>query len=217
MEYRYLTTSVAGFVQQLAVAYITHGYWFYVMGEIPEGKDPLAVDRKLIDKYDVAISKWARSRRKKLGLANVQYLRHERTFILIATRGEHRFFEEEAGTIRDVRRQAIQFRGYSIGYKLGVDRKWHASVRIAPATYRRIKERLLAFAVHASEEELAGEFRRLPFEPYAPVRRQLLNILRAVNGARRRAGFEPVAHSALRLRRRLVAPFSVGAEPAFAA
>lgn len=48
---------------------------------------------------------------------------------------------------------------------------------------------------------------RIPFEPYAPVRRQLLNILRAVNRVRQAAGFESVPVSALRLRRRVVRPF----------
>ena len=41
------TTSVEGFVQQLAVAYVQHGYRFYVTGQIPEDKDPEQVDRKL--------------------------------------------------------------------------------------------------------------------------------------------------------------------------
>ena len=95
MEYRCVATSVEGFVQQLAVAYITHGYWFYVAGRIPEGKDPTAVDVKLIDRYGIAISKWARARRKKQSLANMQYLRHERFFILLATKGRHDFFERE--------------------------------------------------------------------------------------------------------------------------
>jgi hypothetical protein len=29
---RYLATSISGFVQQLAVSYLPHGYWFYVTG-----------------------------------------------------------------------------------------------------------------------------------------------------------------------------------------
>ena len=51
MEYRCEATSVAGFVQQLAVAYVGRGYFFYIVGEIPERKDPHAVDEKLIAKY----------------------------------------------------------------------------------------------------------------------------------------------------------------------
>ena len=38
--YRYEATSVAGFIQQLAVCYVGRGYWFYVTGTVPEHKDP---------------------------------------------------------------------------------------------------------------------------------------------------------------------------------
>ncbi len=51
MEYRYLTTSLEGFVQQLACNILPHGYWFYVRGSIPDGKDPLSIDAKLLDRY----------------------------------------------------------------------------------------------------------------------------------------------------------------------
>ena len=40
--YRCETGSVAGFVQQLAVSYLSHGYWFYVAGTVPDRKDPRA-------------------------------------------------------------------------------------------------------------------------------------------------------------------------------
>ena len=40
MGYRCVATSVAGFVQQLAVCYIGRGYYFYVRGGIPAHKDP---------------------------------------------------------------------------------------------------------------------------------------------------------------------------------
>ena len=119
MEYRCVATSVEGFVQQLAVAYVTHGYWFYVAGEIPEGKDPAAVDRKIVERYGIAISKWARARRKRQVLANLQYLRYERTFVLVATKGRHDFFERESGSVRDIRRVPIKFAGYSIGWRTG--------------------------------------------------------------------------------------------------
>lgn len=47
----------------------------------------------------------------------------------------------------------------------------------------------------------------LRFEPYAPVRRQLLNLLRTVNRTRKRAGFEPLPVECLRLKRRIYRPF----------
>lgn len=50
-------------------------------------------------------------------------------------------------------------------------------------------------------------FYDLPFEPYAPIRRQMLMLLRAVNAARKRAGFRAVPTEVLPLRRRIVKPF----------
>lgn len=54
------------------------GYWFFVTGQIPVDKDPAAVDRKLIERYRGDISRWSRLRRKRAGIASVQYLRHGR-------------------------------------------------------------------------------------------------------------------------------------------
>lgn len=204
--YRYEATSAAGFLQQLAVAYLGHGYWFYVTGHVPEGKDPAAVDRKLLAKYQVELSKWARARRKASGLANVQYLRLGRFFVLLATRGHHAFFEGE-GHFKDARDEPIRFQGYSVSVKRGVDGRWHPSVRLHPDTYRELRAYLVGLATHRTVEALSAELRRLPFEPYAPVRRQLLNILRALNRARRVAGLETVPSSALRLSRKGVKPF----------
>ena len=83
--YRCEATTLEGFVQQLAVGYVSRGYWFYVTGFIPAGKDPHAVDEKLISRYGLAISKWTRARRKQTGAASVQYLRFRRYFVLLAT------------------------------------------------------------------------------------------------------------------------------------
>jgi hypothetical protein len=208
MAYRWAATSVAGFVQQLAVSYITHGYVFYVAGRIPEGKDPARTDAKLIAQYGVDVSKWTRARQRKQGRASVQYLRHDRFFVLVATHGEHPFFAAEGKRIRDFRRQPLYFHGYAIGCRKGRDGKWHASVRIARGPFAELKQRFAALAVHRSVEELCLEFWRLAFEPYAPVRDQLRILLRAVNRRRTVAGLEPVPREALRWRRRAVQPFA---------
>ncbi|GFO81319.1 MAG: hypothetical protein A49_09460 [Methyloceanibacter sp.] len=207
MEYRCVATSVEGFVQQLAVAYITHGYWFYVLGHVPLNKDPTLVDDKLVAKYGIAISKWARARRKRQGLANIHYLRYDRTFVLIATKGSHRFFEDEAGNINDVRRRPIQFAGYSIGYRMGVDRKRHASIRIAAETYLSLKSVFEALATQRPAVWIESSLSELPFVRYAPVRRQLLSVCRAVNRERKRAGLGLVAPRDGWLHRRQVVPF----------
>jgi len=200
--YKCEATSVSGFVQQLAVSYLGNGYWFYVAGEIPEGKDPRKVDEKLVARYQVDLSKWARARRKRAGVANLQYIRHGRFFVILSTHGEHPFFQEEASAIRDARKTPIRFRGYSISYRGG-----HPHVRIEQENYKRLKAYFLELAVHRSAERLGQELGELPLEPYAPVRRQLLAVLRAVNLERKKAGFEPVPGSAFRFMRRICRPF----------
>src|SRR5690349_19604039 len=97
VEYRCEATSPEGFVQQLAVSYLRNGYWFYVRGEVPAGKDARAVDEKLLTRYAIAVSKWTRFRAKDRGEARLQYLRYLSTFVLLATHGEHHFFEDEKG------------------------------------------------------------------------------------------------------------------------
>ncbi len=80
-------------------------------------------------------------------------------------------------------------------------------MRIEQEQYKLVKSYLLDLAVRRSAESLESVLRGLPFEPYAPVRRQLLNILRAVNRARKVAGFNLVRGECLRLRRKIVKPF----------
>src|SRR5262245_36676615 len=136
--YRCEATSVEGFVQQLAVAYVQHGHWFYVTGTLPEHKDPRALDEKLEARYGLTTSKWARARAKARRQASVRYIRHGRFFVLVSTKGQHEFFQRERG-ICDVRRHPIRYGGYSISYRRGVDRRWHVSVRIAPDEYLRLR------------------------------------------------------------------------------
>src|SRR4051812_47340850 len=104
--YRSEAVSIPGFIQQLAVAYVAKGYWFYVTGCIPPTKDPIAVDAKLVKRYDIECSKWTRCRRKERGLAAIQYIRFRSFFVILATKGEHEFFRAEA-EVTDIRRRPI--------------------------------------------------------------------------------------------------------------
>lgn len=212
--YRCVATSAAGLVQQVAVSYLRHGYWFYVTGTIPTNKDPEAVDRKLIAKYEIDITERQRAYRKQRGLANMQYIRFEHWFILLITDGHHPFKQEEKQQIRDCRRHPIKFEGYSISYrrsgqtpKGGLDPKWHSCVRIDNRNYRQLKALFLKQATHRSADNLAQEFTRLPFSRFAPIRRQLLTLLRVINKSRSNAGYEPIPTTALNLRRSIVKPF----------
>lgn len=206
MPYRCEAASVNGFVQQLACNLVNKGYWFYAVGQVPARKDPRAVDRKLIDIYKLDQSKWARARRKAKGLANVAYLRHDRIFVLVATAGEHILYQREA-VVRDFRHAPLHFHGYSIGCGRGSDGRYHASVRIEPETFNKVRAYLLTLAAHRAAEHLEHHFQHVfPFMPYARVRRQILRLMREVNEARRTAGFSAVVGPSLR--RRIVRPFA---------
>ncbi len=221
MRYRAEVTSLEGFVQQIACCYLRHGYWFYVTGHVPPGKDARRVDQKLIEKYGIGVSESTRARRKRQGLANLQYLRHDRQFVIMATKGQHEFFAVESKSIHDIRHVPLKYGGYSISYRRGGrtrsgerDEKRHAHVEIERKRYLELKACFLEMATHRSVERLAMAFYQVPFEPYAPVRRQLLKIWRAVNAARRKAGFQLVPVEVLPLRRRIVRPFAERIEPA---
>lgn len=215
MPYRAVTTSVEGFVQQIACCYLRHGYWFYVKGRVPSGKSPESIDDKLISKYGINVSESTRARRKKAGRSNLQYVRHESTFVILATRGEHRFFEEEANLLRDIRRVPIRYAGYSISYKPGGRKKdgsnddqWHAHVEIDREQYLDLRAWFSERALRDSPNQLAHAFYKLPIAPYAPVRRQMLTMLRDVNRIRKTAGKRQLPSEILPLKRQVVRPFS---------
>jgi len=207
--YRYEATTVEGFVQQLAVCYFRNRYWFYVLGEVPEGKDPHRVDEKLLARYEVEQSKWAKARARKRGQAKVQYLRYRSTFVIVSTEGSHPFFEDEKPNIKDARERPVRFYGYSIGYRDG-----HPFVRIATAQYKELVEAFLNSALTSSGETLAARFKALPFEPYGPVKVQLRRLLQRVNEVRRSAGLSRIDPGVLRTKRRAIRPFAWGDDEA---
>ena len=202
MRYRAEATSLAGFVQQIAVSYVANEYFFYVTGSVPESKEPAAVDRKLVTRYGIDVSKWTRARRKKTGEAGVQYIRFRRLFVVMATHGRHRFFEDEGTQVRDLRRVPLKVEGYSISYRDG-----RVQVRIARDEYRLLKAYFVRFALRRSADDLADEFRATPYVPYAPVRGQLLCVWRAVNRARKVAGLNPVPRVSVPAERPILRPF----------
>lgn len=202
MGYRCEATTLEGFLQQLAVCYVGRGYWFYVTGFVPLEKDPACVDKKLIERYGIDISKWSRARRKRAGAASVQYIRFRRFFVLLATHGNHRFFSEERANIRDVRRAPITFGGYSVSSRSG-----RPHVRIAKEEFLGIKAFFIELAHRSSTDRIERELAALAFEPYAPIRSQYLSIIRVVNRARSSAGLPTISRFCVRLKRRIYRPF----------
>ena len=208
MSYR-CAYSRDSFVRYLVTSLICRGYWFYVTGIIPEGKDRESIDRKLIRKYDCEISRSARWRRKKNGQASVRYIRCGRFFVLIATKGRHRFFDEESG-IHDIRRVPLKFDGYSISFRRDGRQsvradgqlQYRVHVRIEAKVYRELLAEFEYLATRLSTEALALRMYELPFQGYAPVRRQLHALHRAVNRKRRHAGRPQIPRECLFLDRR---------------
>lgn len=201
-RYRCIAASVAGFIQQVAVSYIRTGHFFYVAGELKPGADPAAVDAKLVHKYGVHATRWARALRKVRGEANLQYIRYGRFFLLMATHGRSLFFEFEGENVKDCRRMPIKFAGYSLSYRNG-----HPHVRIDLQTYLGFKASMVDFALRTDRAGLEELLAMPRFVPYAPVRRQLLNVLREVNRVRLAAGLDRVDERCLPLRRTIVRPF----------
>lgn len=207
-------TNIHAFVQRVALDMVRYGYLYYVTGRIPDGKSAAAVDEKIMAKYEIGVSKYTRARRKKKGLANIHYVRHQDFFVMLASaQGGSRWFSDEewpteiqrkqhGRKVRYVPRQPIVHGGYSISYKQSSSsQRGHVSVRIHPEEYRAVKAYFLDLALHRSAQTLENEFRYFPFEPYSLIRQQRWNILRAVNASRVRANYEPVSPRCLRKKR----------------
>jgi hypothetical protein len=220
IPYRFEATTPEGAIQAL-VNYLNWGYCFYVTGWIREPKEPDLVDRKLIAKYAITGSPKVRARRKQQGLANVQYLRYDRWFILLATKGRHPFFDSEASRLQDARRVGIPFGGHILRVVQGGglprsgpgEGKRQVRVAIQRSRYLELKAFFLDNALRWSVERFRGEFFQAPFEPYAPVRQQLGTILRDVNRRRKAASLDPVPATAVPWRRKLVSPFQPLSKP----
>ena len=168
MSYRWEVTSLKGFVQMLAANLLPHGYWFYVRGVVPLGKEPAAVDQKLLTKYSVELSRQQRARRKQAGQSNLHYLRWDREWILLATHGEHRFFADEAQSIRDARRDPISIGDYSLRVARGnflqkangdleaiADHRHRSRVQIGREKYRELRAYFLDESCRRSVESLS--------------------------------------------------------------
>lgn len=223
MEYKYEVTSLVGYLQRVATHLLPKGYYFFVQGVVPEGKDPTHLDAKLLAKYDVAKTEGARRWRKSQGLGNVQYVRFARSWMLLATHGDHAIREGEGTNLKDVRRVPIRIGDYSVYVTRGnyikkrlsedpptPDGRWRVRVLIAREPYRELCAYFLSIACHRRTEALADELFALPHVPYAPVRKQLLKLLRLINAKRQGAGYAKIPVTCLRFKRQIVKAFEPG-------
>lgn len=181
--------NLSALLQQLAVNYVSRGYFFYVQGMIPSHKDAKNTDEKIISQYGIDVSKWTNWRKRREGEASVQYLRYGRTFFILATPGKHRFYTQEFPCIRDVRRLPIRVGGYSIMLCESEFRRC-VSIRLEQKNFEILKEYFQNLALLETAERLEGEINGLNFEFYAPVCRQVAQLIRLLNRIRAQAGLE---------------------------
>ncbi|MEM9358649.1 MAG: hypothetical protein AAGB04_20915, partial [Pseudomonadota bacterium] len=206
----YIATSRQGYIQQIVSGWVRNGYYFYVQGKLRENKDSEQFDHKVITRYPVVMKAGRRFSRRQRGVINVAYLRYKKHWIMLATRGKHEETKEgfldwratEAANIRNcMHGQPIKVFGYSISYVRGDyvlkrigngatarDYQYRVRVQISREGMVVLKAFLLGNATSHSEEWLRDQFWNVPYEPYAPVRKQLLNLLRQVNAVRSAAG-----------------------------
>ena len=222
-EFNHVATSPQGYVQQIACGWVRNGYCYYVQGVVPHGKSPALLDKKFAERYPIGMKASRRYSRKKRGVLNVAYLRYQRQWILLATPGRHEstkegwidWLEAERANIRNcMRGQPINVFGYSISLVRGDylrkltsgapperDGKRRVRVQISRRGMTRLREHLLGNALSRSEAWFAYQFWTLPYEPYAPVRKQLLSVLRQVNRERERSGLPKISSDVIRYHR----------------
>ena len=69
-RYRRDATSIEGLIQQVALSYLRHGYWWYVTGIVPERKDVLEVDHNALTKYGIRKDWRYAAHNKNRGIVN---------------------------------------------------------------------------------------------------------------------------------------------------
>ena len=213
MAYRCVARNQDAFVQQI-VRYSNAGYRFYVFGDVKGGRNGEEIDARLIEKFSIDKSAQARSRAKKRGEANLQYLRHGKFWVILATEGRHKFFDthrRKSGEKEwyDLRRKALNVGPYAISSKLDGGwcrgekklKRYRTRVTLTRAEYKELVAFFEEKAAHWSREALEERFQQLgkKYMAYRPVREQLVQLVRRTNKRRKLAGYEKVQYSSLQI------------------
>ena len=126
----------------------------------------------------------------------------------MATKGEHKFFEQEAD-FKDIRKVPIKVGGYSISFRrdgrpksISDHSQYRVHIRINDGRFKELVAKFDHFATRMSANVLAAKLYEIPFQGYAPVRRQLCQLLRRVNRKRRRSGLSQMPKEVFYFNRR---------------
>lgn len=205
-EYRYECASIEGLVQRVVVL-AQRGYRFFVQGEVPEHKDPEAIDGKFLGKYELRKTRRQRAYRKQCGLPNGHYFRHGRSWVSMATAREFFLEVDRRENVIDLRETPIRVGGYSISLRRDGsarrrgEHRYRASVRLDVETYSELRAHFEEASLHRSKEWLTREFWRESsrWQAYAPVHRQFRAMVKRVNARRDAAGYDRISSGAVRV------------------
>ncbi|MBE9108276.1 hypothetical protein IQ273_02415 [Nodosilinea sp. LEGE 07298] len=179
------TRTLGDFLRRIAIDYVRHGWFRYAVRTIPQGKDMLAIDAKMKATYEVTSCRTTRMRRRKKGIASVQYLRFSHTFVLLATDGHQDALDRI--TTRDIRESPLHFGGYSVGLARGT-----VVVEVERRVWQEARTRIQNMSL-TGKEPLEKVFASLPFYRFPGVVRQKLELLRTINLRRKAAGLPLLA------------------------
>lgn len=185
VPYLYEVSTLGHFLRRIALDYMRYGYIRWALRHIPTDKDPKAIDRKLVEVYGVTQCRTKRMRQKQKGLAVVQYVRFDHTFVLLATKGSHPAFERIQSY--DATLAPLYIGAYSIKVlPQGV------SVQVRREVWQYAEARLHRRALypHAIVERAVNS---LPYYRFPGVVAQLRELVTAINHRRRVAGLPRVA------------------------
>jgi hypothetical protein len=151
--------SVDAFLAQV-VRYVSSGHYFYIRCRIPGGKNPRAVDEKIVGLYDVHRPRWQRKRRNLKTTAGIHYLRYGRLFVVMLTKGQHEaFYRDHASSVLDIRRTALKAFGYSIrrGYS-EAEKRCRVSVRLDKENVRQYNTERAVFTKNRRKGAFRSRF-----------------------------------------------------------
>lgn len=171
----------AEIIRRLTKYYLPYGYYFFKVSTIPAHKDVTKVDRNIIEKYGLSISRTTRARQKEKGVARVQYLRYEHQVFLIATEGVHHFFDDKS--VRDCRHTPLPVWYYWI---TATKNRYHVSV--CPESYQAVREKLYRLIENGQEMSAIEEVNALPWLNYPGVQKQKRRLIQELHRTCKRRG-----------------------------
>lgn len=191
-----------------------HGYFYFFKGELEEGVDRLAVDRKMVEKYCLerhgcrALNKQKRCRRRQKGLANIDYFRFRFGFLLMATEGMVVMAADDPDEFRDLRERPLIFGDYQmslreVGFTKGGAPSAKVWTELSGVALQAVRREFLDIATDRRSGWLESQFYNLHYNCYRGIRVQLRSILDEVNELRRSAGQKRLSPGCIKFKRDL--------------